>query len=122
MISGPAALRLVKSAQPWTSRADKNKLVMGETLRLNTLVLLQGKPYRYAYSVSAQLPASYGNALAKFDIEAGTSQTWHQAGAIPMEPIMVPRPGSQVGRLVALACSEQGWSLCMPREKRSCVR
>lgn len=58
--------------------------------------MLQSKKYRYAYAVSAKLPASFGNALAKFDVEEGTVKQWHEAGCIPVEPVMVPRPDSQV--------------------------
>ena len=57
---------------------------------------VQGKPYRYGYAVSAKLPTSYGNALAKFDVENGTFKQWHEPGCIPVEPVMVPRPDGQV--------------------------
>lgn len=57
--------------------------------------LLQGKPYQYGYAVSAKLPTSYGNALAKFDLESGTFKQWHEPGCIPVEPVMIPRPGAQ---------------------------
>ena len=56
---------------------------------------VQGKPYRYGYAVSARPPTSYGNALSKFDMEAGTSKQWHEAVCIPVEPVMIPRPGAQ---------------------------
>ncbi|EIE20145.1 carotenoid oxygenase [Coccomyxa subellipsoidea C-169] len=55
----------------------------------------KGKEYRYAYAVSAKLPASFGNSLAKFDVEEGSVKQWHEAGCIPVEPLMVPRPGAQ---------------------------
>ena len=61
---------------------------------------LQGKPYRYGYAVSARPPTSYGNALSKFDMETGTSKQWHEAGCIPVEPVMVPRPGAQARPLL----------------------
>ena len=67
-------------------------------------VLVQGKPYRYGYAVSARPPASYGNALSKFDMETGTSKQWHEAGCIPVEPVMIPRPGAQASPL----------ALCLP--------
>lgn len=63
-------------------------------------VAVQGKPYRYGYAVSARPPTSYGNALSKFDMEAGTSKQWHEAGCIPVEPVMVPRPGAQASPLL----------------------
>ena len=56
---------------------------------------VQGKPYRFGYSVSAKMPTSYGNALSKFDMEQGTFKEWHEPGCIPQEPVMVPRPGAQ---------------------------
>ena len=55
----------------------------------------QGKNYRYGYAVSAKLPASYGNALSKFDLQEGTSKQWFEPGCIPVEPLMVPHPNSQ---------------------------
>ena len=45
--------------------------------------------------MSAKLPTSYGNALAKFDMEDGTFKQWHEPGCIPVEPVMIPRPGAQ---------------------------
>ena len=62
----------------------------------------QGKPYRYGYAVSAKLPASFGNALAKFDLESETYKQWHESGCIPKEPVMVPRPGAQASPRVML--------------------
>lgn len=58
-------------------------------------VCVQAQAYRYGYSVSAKLPASYGNALSKFDMQAGTSKQWHEAGCIPVEPLMVPAPDAK---------------------------
>ena len=46
--------------------------------------------------MSAVLPTCYGNALAKVDVAEGTSKRWHEPGCIPVEPIMVPRPGAEV--------------------------
>lgn len=57
---------------------------------------LQTKEYRYAYVVSAKTPTFFGNALSKFDVKEGTTKQWHEAGCIPVEPMMVPRPGAQV--------------------------
>ena len=65
-------------------------------LEVSNALWLQGKEYRYAYSVSAKLPASFSNALAKFDVKEGTAKQWHEAGCSPLEPIMVPRPGAKV--------------------------
>jgi carotenoid cleavage dioxygenase-like enzyme len=58
-------------------------------------VCVQGQAYRYGYSVSAKLPASYGNSLSKFDMQEGTSKQWHEAGCIPVEPLMVPAPNAK---------------------------
>lgn len=58
-------------------------------------VYVQAQAYRYSYSVSAKLPASYGNALSKFDMQEGTSKQWHEAGCIPVEPLMVPAPDAK---------------------------
>ena len=77
-------------------------------------IAVQGKPYRYGYAVSARPPTSYGNALSKFDMEAGTSKQWHEAGCIPVEPVMVPRPGAQARPLPlylpSLQCQDTGFS------------
>lgn len=62
--------------------------------------MLQGKPCRYGYAVSAKLPTSYGNALAKFDVQSGTFKQWHEPGCIPVEPVMVPWPGAQASLLL----------------------
>ena len=43
----------------------------------------KGKPYRYAYSVSAKPPCTADNALAKYDLERGETMTWFEAGALP---------------------------------------
>ena len=68
------------------------------------LACVQGKEYRYAYAVSAKLPASFGNALAKFDVKEGSVKQWHEAGCIPVEPLMVPRPGAQVSPSLLCTC------------------
>lgn len=52
---------------------------------------LKGKDYRYAYGAGARPPYTYTNALAKFDVTTGEVQVWHEPGALPSEPIMVPR-------------------------------
>ncbi|GLI62522.1 hypothetical protein VaNZ11_005179 [Volvox africanus] len=54
----------------------------------------RGKPYRYAYGTAAVRPTNMGNALARHDLELGTSTLWHEPGALPAEPIFVPRPGA----------------------------
>ena len=56
---------------------------------------MQGQQYRYGYSVSCKLPASFGNALSKFDLQEGTSKQWFEAGCIPVEPLMVPSPDAK---------------------------
>jgi carotenoid cleavage dioxygenase-like enzyme len=45
--------------------------------------------------VAAKPPCAFGNALAKFDVRDGEAVLWHEGGAIPGEPVMVPRPGAQ---------------------------
>jgi len=51
------------------------------------------RPYRYTYCQAARRPTNLGNALAKHDVVAGTSQLWHQDGCMPGEAAFVPRPG-----------------------------
>lgn len=76
----------------------------------------KGKPYRYGYAVSAKMPTSYGNALAKFDMEQGTSKQWHEPGCIPVEPVMVPRPGAQAeddGVVLSFVAAAEGGSFLL---------
>jgi hypothetical protein len=41
------------------------------------------RPYRYAYTLAAVRPTNQGNALAKHDLQSGTTQLWHKPGAAP---------------------------------------
>ena len=52
------------------------------------------KAYRFAWGLSAVMPTSAGNALAKVDLSAGgdAMKMWFEAGSLPGEPVMVPRP------------------------------
>lgn len=43
----------------------------------------KGKPYRYAYSVSAKPPCTADNALTKYDLQLGETKTWFEPGALP---------------------------------------
>lgn len=58
------------------------------------IITAQTKPYRYAYGLAAVRPCTFGNALAKWDVEQGTTTMWHEPGCIPGEPLFVPRPGA----------------------------
>eukprot|EP00884_Botryococcus_braunii_P007534 jgi/Botrbrau1/16782/Bobra.150_2s0016.2 len=58
--------------------------------------LFKRKENRYAYCIAAKMPTNLGNSIAKFDMVEGTYKLWHEPGAIPGEPIMVPRPGGHV--------------------------
>lgn len=51
----------------------------------------QGRPYRFTYGVAAKPPCSFANALGKWDVQAGTCTTWHEAGSIPTEPLFIPK-------------------------------
>lgn len=53
------------------------------------------RAYRFAYGLAAVRPCTFGNALAKWDLEGGTCRLWHEAGCIPSEPLFVERPGAQ---------------------------
>ena len=46
----------------------------------------RGRPYRYAYVLSAVRPTNMGNALSKIDVETGDAKTWHEKGAAVGEP------------------------------------
>ena len=51
------------------------------------------KGYRFAWGLSAVMPTSAGNALAKVDVSGReNAKVWHEAGCLPGEPLMVPRP------------------------------
>ena len=51
------------------------------------------KGYRFAWGLSAVMPTSAGNALAKVDVSGRErARTWHEPGCLPGEPLMVPRP------------------------------
>lgn len=43
--------------------------------------------------MAAQPPCSFANALGKWDVQDGTCTIWHEAGAIPTEPLFVARTG-----------------------------
>ncbi len=45
----------------------------------------RGKPYRYAYSTAAVRPTNMGNALARHDLELGTTRLWYEPGCMPGE-------------------------------------
>ena len=45
--------------------------------------------------MAAKPPCAFGNAPAKFDVRDGEAVLWHEGGAIPGEPVMVPRPGAK---------------------------
>ncbi|KAG2488935.1 hypothetical protein HYH03_012556 [Edaphochlamys debaryana] len=55
---------------------------------------VRGLPYRYAYGTAAVRPTNMGNALARHDLQEGTSKIWFEPGAMPSEPCFVPRPGA----------------------------
>jgi carlactone synthase/all-trans-10'-apo-beta-carotenal 13,14-cleaving dioxygenase len=53
----------------------------------------RGKAYRFAWGLSAVMPTSAGNALAKVDVSGGEGvKMWFEPGCLPGEPLMVPRP------------------------------
>ena len=53
----------------------------------------KGSDYRFAWGLSAVMPTSAGNALAKVAIRGGEKvKTWFEPGCLPGEPLMVPRP------------------------------
>jgi len=65
--------------------------------------------------VAAKPPCAFGNALAKFDVRDGEAVLWHEGGAIPGEPVMVPRPGAQARSHPCMPCcvrSAQASRIC----------
>ncbi|EFJ42644.1 hypothetical protein VOLCADRAFT_97226 [Volvox carteri f. nagariensis] len=52
----------------------------------------RGKPYRYMYGTAAIRPTNMGNALARHDLEKGSSIVCSIPGSMPGQPIFVPRP------------------------------
>lgn len=98
---------------------DDGAYTFSELPRMNPH--FKAKPYRYGYSVSARLPASYGNALSKFDMQEGTSKQWFEAGCIPVEPLMVPHPDAKSeddGVVMSIVMGPDGKSflLCLDAE------
>ncbi|EFJ39481.1 hypothetical protein VOLCADRAFT_108622 [Volvox carteri f. nagariensis] len=77
----------------------------------------QGKPYRYMYGTAAIRPTNMGNALARHDVEKGSSIVCCIPGSMPGEPIFVPRPDGSAeddGVLLALKIMPGGRSvLCV---------
>lgn len=76
-----------------------------------------GRPYRYAYTVGAQIDSREPQPLIKYDLRTGTSQT-HAFGPrhIPNEAVFVPRHAG--------AAEDDGWLLsyvCDLGEERSDV-
>ena len=62
------------------------------------------KSYRFAWGLSAVMPTSAGNALAKVDVSGKEEvRMWHEAGCLPGEPLMIPRrrPGGRDGENLA---------------------
>eukprot|EP00884_Botryococcus_braunii_P018940 jgi/Botrbrau1/572/Bobra.0010s0038.1 len=57
--------------------------------------LYKKKENRYTYGVTASnMPTNLCNSIGKFDMADGTYKLWHEPGAIPGEPIMVPHPNA----------------------------
>ncbi|KAL4859791.1 Carotenoid cleavage dioxygenase 8 B [Chlorella vulgaris] len=54
--------------------------------------LYRGKPYRYLYGACSTRPTNAHNSVAKFDVEQGSLEVWHEAGTLVGEPVFVPAP------------------------------
>ncbi|KAJ9520353.1 hypothetical protein QJQ45_030310 [Haematococcus lacustris] len=55
---------------------------------------VSGREHRYVYCMGAVRPTNMGNALAKLDVQRGTSKMWHEPGGLAGEPHFLARPGS----------------------------
>lgn len=75
--------------------------------------LLQGRPYRFGYTVTATLKPSFEHAV-KLDMETGTSETQMLDGGMASELTFVPRAGA--------TAEDDGWlvGFCFqPEQQRS---
>jgi beta,beta-carotene 9',10'-dioxygenase len=63
-----------------------------------------GRPYRYAYGVSANGAGEFLNVALKLDVEERSFETWQEDGCYPSEPVFVPEPEAE-GEDAGLALS-----------------
>lgn len=47
---------------------------------------------RYLYGACSTRPTNAHNSVAKFDVEQGSLEVWHEAGTLVGEPVFVPAP------------------------------
>jgi carlactone synthase/all-trans-10'-apo-beta-carotenal 13,14-cleaving dioxygenase len=93
---------------------EDNSYVFSELPKINPNKL--SKPYRYAYSVSAVKPTTFGNALAKFDLQERSYKQWYEPGCVPVEPLMVPAPNATAeddGVVLSIVMGNDGWSFLL---------
>ncbi|CAK9188463.1 unnamed protein product [Ilex paraguariensis] len=70
-----------------------------------------GKKYRYTYACGAQRPCNFPNTLTKIDLDEKKAKNWHEEGAVPSEPLFVPRPGATTeddGVVISMISSKNG--------------
>lgn len=74
----------------------------------------RGVKYRHAWAACAVRPTNAANAIARFDIQEGTCQVWHEPGGLVGEPVFVAAPrgaeSSAEGVVVAVVNQADGRS------------
>ncbi|KAJ9519481.1 hypothetical protein QJQ45_000569 [Haematococcus lacustris] len=74
---------------------------------------VSGREHRYVYCMGAVRPTNMGNALAKLDVQRGTSKMWHEPGGLAGEPHFLARPGSTAeddGVVISIVMGPEGRS------------
>jgi len=51
-----------------------------------------GKPYRYVWGTSIQVPGDFLDSIVKIDADTGSVLRWYEPGCYPGEPVFVPAP------------------------------
>jgi beta,beta-carotene 9',10'-dioxygenase len=54
-----------------------------------------GRPYRYAYGLSANNAGEFLNVALKLDVEERSFETWQEEGCYPSEPVFVAAPDAR---------------------------
>ncbi len=50
------------------------------------------RPYEYVYGIGTRQEGQFSDQLVKMGVPDGTTQTWHEPGTHPGEPVFVPHP------------------------------
>lgn len=87
-----------------------------------TSPLYRGKPYRYVWGACSTRPTNAHNSVAKFDLENGTVEVWHESGTLVGEPAFVPAPNATAeddGVVLCVLVQADGTSAMLVLDGRS---